>query len=546
MVDSLLLRFWFGFGFHLIEFTNSILPEAYLLPIIMPDRTKSSKTVADGDRISGLPEPIVHHIMSFLPSEDVARAGSLSKTWQSLGSTNPNLYFDQTAFQRALPETLSAVEKLDLFLTSLNRSLQGLEERSMNVHKLKLHAIVQDPRLFELAVKRALKSNAQEIELDYYDLDNRYYKIPQCLYSAKPVKRMKLTGFEAGIVDLLSGCPSIEELDLVWCNSSEGVKFSSDKLLKFHVELQVCGGLKSIELDACNLQSFSYYGYAIDYNAVRAASSVTRRTCTINLSTCTFLRKLSLKNAKVSDQWLERHISALAHLEDLSLVRCGGLAIVRIFHEKLKRLHLISCIKVEEAEIDCPKLRRFVFEGGLPRFGFLNSSGSLVATLTVQKGTTIWWFHQFRRLLGLFDHCKTLEIVCDSYEELVFPEEARESFLPPLHDLKHLKINCRSSTVDYTELVDNLLWLSPHLEIMFLNSEVEKHCLKFQYKKISEEKGEEDILCCCRAYPKECWRHCLERVIIDNLDGSANGNDNRKNLLNFFCENAKGLESIQD
>ncbi|KAG5545428.1 hypothetical protein RHGRI_017794 [Rhododendron griersonianum] len=493
----------------------------------MPDRTKSSKTVPDGDRISGLPDPIVHHIMSFLPSEDVARAGTLSKTWQSLGSTNPNLDFDQAAFERALPQTLSAVEKLDLFLTSLNRSLRRLEERSMNVHKLKLHAVVQDPRLFELAVERALKSNAQEIELDYYDLDNRYYKMPQCLYSAKPVKRMKLTGFEAGIVDLLSGCPSIEELDLVWCNSSEGVKFSSDKLLKFHVELQVCG-------------------YSIDYNAVRAASFVTRRTCTINLSTCTFLRSLSLKNAKVSDRWLERHISALAHLEDLSLVRCGGLARVRIFHEKLKRLHLIWCVKVEEAEIDCPKLRRFVFEGGLPRFGFLNSSGSLVATLTVQKGTTIWWFLQFRRLLGLFDHCKTLEIVCDSYEELVFPEEARESFLPPLHDLKHLKIDCRSSTVDYTELVDNLLWLSPHLEIMFLNSKVEKHCLKFQYKKISEEKGEEDLLCCCRAYPKECWRHCLEKVIIDNLDGSANGNDNRKNLLNFFCENAKGLESIQD
>lgn len=149
-------------------------------------------------------------------------------------------------------------------------------------------------------------------------------------------------------------------------------------------------------------------------------SPFSRRNCTINLSTCTYLRNLSLKNAKVSDSWLENHISILVHLEDLSLDSCLGLGKVRIFHERLKRLYLVSCVKVEVAEIDCPKLHHFVFDGGMPCFEFLNSSGSLVATLTLRKGRTIRWFQEFRRLLSLFDHCKILEIVCDSYKVYMF------------------------------------------------------------------------------------------------------------------------------
>ena len=44
----------------------------------------------------------------------------------------------------------------------------------------------------------------------------------------------------------------------------------------------------------------------------------------------------------------------------------------------------------------------------------------------------------------------------------------KDNFLPPLHDLKNLKIECHSSIADYAELLDNLLWLSPHMETLNL------------------------------------------------------------------------------
>ncbi|KAH7862041.1 hypothetical protein Vadar_034024 [Vaccinium darrowii] len=684
------------------------------------EKTKSLETLSNGDRISGFHEPVIHHIMSFLPPEDVIRTGSLSKTWHSVWSSNPNLDFDQNVFKLALP-TLSAEEKLDLFLSSVNRSLQRLEQRSMNIHKLKFHGVVQDRYPFDLCVERALERNVKELDLDYSDKGNQYYidahddklhryyyDMPRCLYSAKSVKCLKLMGFEVGIMDLLAGCPSVEELVLEQCKGpEEDAKFSSNKLVKFHVDLLICDGLNSIELDACNLQSFQYNGYSIDDYGTKMAPSLSERTCTINLctckfiknlsltnakvsdkwlehhlsklvhledlsldgccgltrlrichkklkrlrwissvsmgqaavgsevgivdllsgcpsieelvleqckvsdkimklsshslvkfhvklqvravfksiqldacnlqsfqydgysitnngtimapslqrnctfnlSTCTFLRNLSFTNAKVPDQWLEHHLSKLVYLEDLSLDNCRGLTRVRICHEKLKRLCLclLSWVSMKEAKIDCPKLCCFVFKGGIPHIEFLNTSGSLVATLKV---TTVGCFASFRRLLGLFGHCKTLKIVCGSYKDLVFPEEVKENSIPPLLDLKHLKIKCSSSTIDYTQLLDSLFWLSPHLDMLLLTSQNRKRRLKleFQYKKISEGKGEDDLGGggCCRAYPKECWWQCLERVIIDNVDDFARKNDSDKNLLNYFCEKAKGLESIQD
>ncbi|KAH7860976.1 hypothetical protein Vadar_020155 [Vaccinium darrowii] len=89
----------------LITFSNSNVPESHFLPM-SSKKTKSSETLSNGERISGFPEPVIHHIMSFLPPVDVIRTRNLSKTWHSLWSTSPNLDFDQTAFKLALP-TLS-------------------------------------------------------------------------------------------------------------------------------------------------------------------------------------------------------------------------------------------------------------------------------------------------------------------------------------------------------------------------------------------------------------------------------------------------------
>jgi len=55
---------------------------------------------------------------------------------------------------------------------------------------------------------------------------------------------------------------------------------------------------------------------------------------------------------------------------------------------------------------------------------------------------------------------------------LIIPENGKDDFLPPLHDLKHLKVECHSTIEDYIKLVDDLLWFCPHLETLSIVSMV--------------------------------------------------------------------------
>lgn len=55
--------------------------------------------ITDGmDRISDLLPFIIHHIMSYLNPEDIAKTSVLSKRWQYLRASFPILDFDQTDF----------------------------------------------------------------------------------------------------------------------------------------------------------------------------------------------------------------------------------------------------------------------------------------------------------------------------------------------------------------------------------------------------------------------------------------------------------------
>lgn len=51
------------------------------------------------DRISKIPDVLAHHILSFLPTEDVARTSALSRRWKSIWRSLPSADFDETRFR---------------------------------------------------------------------------------------------------------------------------------------------------------------------------------------------------------------------------------------------------------------------------------------------------------------------------------------------------------------------------------------------------------------------------------------------------------------
>lgn len=71
------------------------------------------------DRISNLPDPLLHHILSYLPTENVVQTSLLSKTWTSLWCSVPFLNFDMESYQSNTRVEGHVPSKFSMFVESV-------------------------------------------------------------------------------------------------------------------------------------------------------------------------------------------------------------------------------------------------------------------------------------------------------------------------------------------------------------------------------------------------------------------------------------------
>ncbi|KAA8528727.1 hypothetical protein F0562_036082 [Nyssa sinensis] len=493
-----------------------------------PETMASSNTEAV-DRISNLPLPIIHHLMSFLPTKDATRTSSLSKRWRSIFYSFPILDFDHFLFECSFSRSMPYVQIREKFLNYLYDSIMLRLDQENNIQKFRFQTNDHDPEfdpLIELSINFSVKRNVQELNISISQSPDQYFTVPQSLYNARSITVLKLTGSKLNLSDLLSGCPQIEHLSLQYCDGLKNIKVSSQKLKT--LELVCCQGLVFLEIEAINLESFIYNGDI--------------KPSEVKLTACRFLKTLSMQHCKITENWLEDHISKLLLLENLALIGCITLRKVKIFHKQLRKFHFVACGRVAEVQIDTPMLVSFMYRGHVTFFRSFNSSGLLKATLTLAEGDgTDDWFVNLWEILKFFGHCKVLKLVYISHKDTMFPKDVKDRLLPPLYDLKQLEIEVvKSSVLNYTELVDTSLWLSPLLEMLQITSSEEVKSVKFQYEKIDDDDQEPY---CCEKHPIQCWHNHLKKVTMENFDGI---DDQKEKLLKYFSENAKLLESVEE
>ncbi|XP_050384149.1 uncharacterized protein LOC126800780 isoform X2 [Argentina anserina] len=485
------------------------------------------KSVESTDRISQLPELVIHYILSLIRcTKGAARTSVLSKRWRDIWASFSALTYDQRKFQFQVG--VQDKSKKEMFKDFIDHSLQNHLERDSNIRKFEVHLTSFDQEMargMEQWVGLATENNIRELGLHIHTRGNNVYKFPDKTFDSDTLTGLRLQGCklesscaiklpklqklylrncnvdELGIQNFISSCPLIEDLRLICCTGLKLLQISS--LLKLdRVEVHHCRSLKKIEVKAASLQTLWYCGK-------------NRTTCKFILTGCDSLKRLTLEDKKMTDNQFRELFFGFPQLEKLHLSNCLKLKNVRIASHQLSRLVLRGCNNLHSAEIDTPNLFSFEYQGDKMPFSFLNpvcvkkaklsfgpaSSGQLKFDFHKEEPS---WFTQLRDFLGKFDS-GDIKLVVRTSKNVIIYEDLREISLPPV---RGLKLEIIQSSVGIDELLDSSLqkW---HPETLSIVSSSSSEFPKLVLEKIME--STKDPACCTSKHSNnKCWRHSLK------------------------------------
>ncbi|XP_024960438.1 F-box/LRR-repeat protein At4g14103-like [Cynara cardunculus var. scolymus] len=243
------------------------------------------------DVISQLPDCILHHILSFIPTKDVVKTSILSKRWNNLWTSVPNLDFDDALLYasemdgRDPPEVacfMNFVERVLLLRDASNMEKFRLSCRVCfnasrihswisaaimhNVHELDLCLFAEDPSVLPRSMFSSVSLTILKIEM------NCILELPNsvCLPYLK-ILHLSLVTFmdDESTQKLFSGCRILEELvmlDCEWMNL-KNITISSLTLKRLTIDdLPYFGPPDAprgctIEINTPNLAYLKYTGY---------------------------------------------------------------------------------------------------------------------------------------------------------------------------------------------------------------------------------------------------------------------------------------------
>ncbi|KAK4361849.1 hypothetical protein RND71_017090 [Anisodus tanguticus] len=380
------------------------------------------------DRISELPEHILHHILHLLHwSKDIARTSILSKKWKGIWESFTSFDFDQNWFKgergennwnhllpppvekqsfwlkMALEEFTGDVAVIEKFVLFVANALATRVEPLPSIQKFRLrvtHLTMMLSSLLDDWIGVAIEKNVKELEL-HVDLDHkdRPYLLPYELFASKSITSLKLNGcgvdyndddvnddFVGYVMDdddiklqnlrelsmkamrinekvvhhFVQGCPFIEDMRLINCYGLKFLHFSTLPKLN-RLEVHKGSNLRSIKLEAPNLETFWFHG--------KKSSR-----CKILLVGCGNLKNLTLRHAHMADKAFQECISYFPLLEKLYLLECHAFHRIKILSNKLKKLSVLRCHKLKEANIDASNLLSFEYTGVELPFSSINAS----------------------------------------------------------------------------------------------------------------------------------------------------------------------------
>ncbi|KAL8466527.1 hypothetical protein ACS0TY_035558 [Phlomoides rotata] len=217
------------------------------------------------DRLSELPESLIHHVLSFLPMTDVVSTTILSKRWNNLWTTVPCLNFsydfDSEKVNRAHSHSVRNFVNRVLMFWRRTKILKF----EIAIHNLYDLSFAGD---FDLWVRFAVEYKVEDLSIDlsYLGVSNwedseieDAYWAPQCLNSCSSIRKLSLKGcnlqingsptwnqlkslivdgfgFGGGLTNqILSGSPRLEVFELSFVENFADLDIQSTNLKKLKI-----------------------------------------------------------------------------------------------------------------------------------------------------------------------------------------------------------------------------------------------------------------------------------------------------------------------
>uniref|UniRef100_A0A2N9INS0 RNA-directed DNA polymerase n=1 Tax=Fagus sylvatica TaxID=28930 RepID=A0A2N9INS0_FAGSY len=158
------------------------------------------------DRISQLPQQIIHHILFFMPTKDAARTSALSKSWLQAWNSLPRFDLKHSDVTHYDPLNLSNGEEVDIdheemfskFAKSVDETLLPLQLYKAIIPLFKLSVTVWHDKYasrIDNWLELAYRNHVQTLDLDIRSKDNvKAYALPQTTFGVGSLAVLSLKG----------------------------------------------------------------------------------------------------------------------------------------------------------------------------------------------------------------------------------------------------------------------------------------------------------------------------------------------------------------
>ncbi|CAA0839316.1 Unknown protein [Striga hermonthica] len=298
-----------------------------------PSKRRNTSSNSTRDRISHLPQPILHQVLCFLSQEHAVQTSALSKSWRDLGCTRPKIDFRYYSFKG----------NHDKFVLALDKTLQGYHDRGLSVQEF---LVDFDPKsipllqkwipLLNMGVKRFRLVSHREVfdipsvvfeaeNLEELRLANCRIHYPDKLLS-KHLRRFSLFHVDIGVETLqkiMSGCPSMEHVVIEACEGLTTVKACNNNLKRFKYNDCPMNDAVTIDIDAPSLESITIVGHSRWFHYRKSFPH---------------LKTVRLHYVVLSPRNFDMFSVDFCCLEELEMQCCSGLEEFQLSSRSIKRL----------------------------------------------------------------------------------------------------------------------------------------------------------------------------------------------------------------